>query len=114
VRKGASIFKRTPLEIEARFLRFDGEYRWLFLHYKPLKDQFGRITRWVVPAIDIEDRKRAEERMPNDNLALREQIDQAFMFEEIVGSSPATDGGTASPSEIGPQPARLMKVELLP
>ncbi|MEA3006277.1 MAG: hypothetical protein QOI94_1546, partial [Acidobacteriaceae bacterium] len=25
-----------------------------------------------------------------------------------------TDGGTASPPEIGPQPARLMKVELLP
>jgi transcriptional regulator with GAF, ATPase, and Fis domain len=27
--------------------------------------------------------------MRNENLALREQIDQAFMFEEIVGSSPA-------------------------
>ena len=37
------------------------EYRWLFLNYKPLRDQLGRITRWVVPAIDIDDRKRSEE-----------------------------------------------------
>jgi formate hydrogenlyase transcriptional activator len=79
----------SPLEIEARFLRYDGEYRWLFLHYKPLKDQLGRITRWVVPAIDIDDRKRSEERLQHENVALREEIDKASMFEEIVGSSAA-------------------------
>jgi formate hydrogenlyase transcriptional activator len=76
----------SPLEIEARFLRYDGEYRWLFLHYKPQKDQLGRITRWVVPAIDIHDRKRSEERLQHENVALREEIDRSSMFEEIVGS----------------------------
>jgi formate hydrogenlyase transcriptional activator len=70
-----------------RLRRHDGEYRWLLLHYKPLKDQLGRITRWVVPAIDIEDRKQAEERTRNENLALREQIDRDSMFEDLVGSS---------------------------
>ena len=79
----------SPLEIEMRLRRHDGEYRWLFLHYKPLKDQLGCITRWVVPAIDIDDRKRAEERTRNENLALREQIDRDLMFEDIVGSSEA-------------------------
>jgi PAS domain S-box-containing protein len=79
----------SPLEFEARFLRYDGEYRWLFLHYKPLKDQLGRITRWVVPAIDIDDRKRSEERLHHENVALREEIVKASMFEEIVGASPA-------------------------
>jgi PAS domain S-box-containing protein len=79
----------SQLEIEMRLRRHDGEYRWLFLHYKPLKDQLGRITRWVVPAIDIDDRKKAEERTRNENLALREQIDRDSMFEDIVGSSEA-------------------------
>jgi PAS domain S-box-containing protein len=79
----------SPLKIEARFLRYDREYRWLFLYYKPLRDQLGRITRWVVPAIDIDDRKRSEERLHHENAALREEIVKASMFEEIVGASPA-------------------------
>jgi formate hydrogenlyase transcriptional activator len=79
----------SQLEIETRMRRHDGEYRWLLLHYKPLRDQLGRITRWVVPAIDIDDRKKLEERTRNENLALREQIDRDSMFEDIVGSSEA-------------------------
>jgi PAS domain S-box-containing protein len=79
----------SPLKIEARFHKYDGEYRWLFLYYKPLRDQLGRITRWVVPAIDIDDRKRSEERLLHENVALREEIVKASMFEEIVGASPA-------------------------
>jgi formate hydrogenlyase transcriptional activator len=38
---------------------------------------------------DIDDRKRAEERVQQENVALREEIDKTSMFEEIVGSSPA-------------------------
>src|SRR2546427_6754309 len=30
-----------------------------------------------------------KDRLHDENVVLREQIDQAFMFEEIVGSSPA-------------------------
>src|SRR6202008_6123 len=33
------------------------------------------------------ERKSAEERIRNENLALREEIDRSSMFEEIVGSS---------------------------
>jgi formate hydrogenlyase transcriptional activator len=70
-------------------LRHDGKYRWFLFRYKPLKDQQGHIRRWVVPAIDIDDRKRSEERLQHENVALREEIDKASMFEEIVGTSPA-------------------------
>jgi formate hydrogenlyase transcriptional activator len=98
----------SPLEVEMRLRRLDGEYRWFFLHYKPLKDQLGHITRWVVPAIDIEDRKRVEERMRNENLALREQIDQAFMFEEIVGSSPALQTVLSSIVKVAPTDSTVL------
>ena len=37
--------------------------------------------------MDIEDRKRDEDRLQRENAALREEINQVPMFEEIVGSS---------------------------
>ncbi len=52
-------------------------------------DEQGRILRWYATGTDIEDHKQAEERMRNENLALREEIDRTSMFEEIVGSSDA-------------------------
>ena len=39
------------------------------------------------PATDIEDLKLAEQRLQEENVALREEIDKASMFEEIVGTS---------------------------
>jgi formate hydrogenlyase transcriptional activator len=41
-----------------------------------------------VAGTDIEDRKQAEERLEHENVVLREEIDKASMFEEIVGTSP--------------------------
>jgi hypothetical protein len=37
----------------------------------------------------FEEIKRLKDRLQDENLALREDVDQAFMFEEIVGASPA-------------------------
>ena len=52
-----------PFEAEARVRRADGEYR-MFLHRKvPLRDEHGTILKWFGSSIDIEDRKRAEERI---------------------------------------------------
>jgi formate hydrogenlyase transcriptional activator len=61
--------------------------QWLGDEYNPLSDESGKITRWYVTAPDIEDQKRTEERLQNENLALREEIDRSSLFEEIVGSS---------------------------
>jgi len=69
--------------------RKDGEYRWFLIRCNPLGDQEGHVIRRYVTATDIEDRKRAEERVQKENVVLREEIDKASMFEEIVGSSAA-------------------------
>ncbi len=90
------------LELEMRAARRDGEYRWCFVRYKPLRDEQGRITRWVVAGIDIDDRKRAEERLHHENVALREEIDKASMFEEIVGASPALKAVLARVAKVAP------------
>ena len=78
----------VPYDSEVRFLRKDGTYRWFLLRRNPLRDEQGRVVRWYLAATDIEDRKQAEQRLQIENVALREEIDRASMFEEIVGTSP--------------------------
>jgi formate hydrogenlyase transcriptional activator len=80
------LLEGLPFELEMRSLSRDGEYRWQLIQYNPLKDEHGRIIRWYATATDIDDQKRAEERLRNENLVLREEIDRTSMFEEIVGS----------------------------
>jgi len=79
----------SPFELEVRLRRKDGQYRWFHFRINPMRDEQGRITRWYSVGTDIDDRKKAEERIRNENLALREQIDRDSMFEDIVGSSEA-------------------------
>src|SRR5207253_10791010 len=76
-------------ELEVRLRKADGSYRWFLARYNPVRDDKGQITRWYVAYTDIEDRKRAEEKLQQENVALREEIDKTSMFEEIVGASPA-------------------------
>lgn len=98
------LLQGTPFELEGRCLFKTGQYRWQLFQYNPLKDQSGQIIRWYVTATDIEHRKQAEERVRNENLALREQIDRDSMFEDIVGSSEPlrrvlTQVGKVAPSD---------------
>ena len=79
----------APFEIEKRMRGKDGRYRWFLFRYNPLLNEQGRVARWFATATDIEDRKQTEQRVRNENLALREQIDRDSMFEDIVGSSEA-------------------------
>ena len=78
-----------PHEFEARLLRHDGKFRCHLFRLNPLKDERGHVIRWYGTAIDIQDRKWAEEEIRKENIALREEIVKASMFEEIVGSSAA-------------------------
>src|SRR3989475_1186656 len=98
----------APYEIEARLKRRDGQYRWFLARFNPVLDGQGRVTRWYVASTDIEDRKQVEQQVHDENLALREQIDQAFMFEEIVGSSPALKTVVASIVKVAPTDSTVL------
>jgi PAS domain S-box-containing protein len=98
----------VPFENEQRALGKDGKYRWFLVRYNPVRDDQGNIIRWYATGTDIDDRKRAEERMRDENLALREQIDQAFMFEEIVGSSPALQNVLSSILKVAPTDSTVL------
>jgi len=82
----------SAYEVELRLRGGDGSHRWFLARSNPVRDDQGQIMRWYVACTDIDDRKTAEERLQQENIALREEVDRASMFEEIVGASPALTG----------------------
>jgi PAS domain S-box-containing protein len=97
----------SPFEIEVRVRKSDGTYRWFLARYNSVRDE-GQILRWHVACTDIEDRKRAEERLQHENVALREEIDRASMFEEIVGTSPALQTVLSRISKVAPTDSTVL------
>src|SRR4029077_12701982 len=102
-RYGESVY-----ELELRLRKADGSYRWFLARYNPVLDDTGHVVRWYVALTDIEDRKRAEERLQQENGALREEIDRASMFEEIVGTSPALQTVLSRISKVAPTDSTVL------
>jgi len=95
-----SVANPAAYEAEMRLRRGDGTYRWFLMRYNPLHDDHGRLVRWYLSCTDIDDRRRAEERLHLENVALREEVDKASMFEEIIGGSPALTAVLARVSKV--------------
>jgi PAS domain S-box-containing protein len=107
--RAAALSRGVPFEYELRVRRSrDGQYRWLLIQYNPLRDEQGEIIRWYASGTDIDDRKQAEEKTLQENVVLREQIDQVFMFEEIVGSSPALKTVLSSIVRVAPTDSTVL------
>jgi PAS domain S-box-containing protein len=107
-KRNEALARGLPFELEKRWLGKDRKYRWFLVRYNPLRDDQGHIIRWYATGTDIEDRKQAEERMRDENLALREEIDQAFMFEDIVGSSAALQTVLSSVVKVAPTDSTVL------
>jgi PAS domain S-box-containing protein len=88
-------------DVEFRIIRPNGDVRWIQDRGVLTRNEQGRPTRVSGISTDITDRKRAEddlqqafaeirslkERLQLENIALRQEIAQTSMFEEIVGTS---------------------------
>src|SRR6266446_3718571 len=104
----AALARGLPFEIEQRALRKDGQYRWFLIRYNPFRDEQGRLVSWYATGTDIDDRKRAEDRTRNENVALREEIVRSSMFEEIVGSSDALRTVLAQIAKVAPTDSTVL------
>jgi PAS domain S-box-containing protein len=94
---------KKDFEGDYRIVLLDGSIRRIHNVAHPKLDESGNLIGFVGIAMDVteqwqartnlerafEEIKILKDRLHDENLALREQIDQGFMFEEIVGSSPA-------------------------
>jgi formate hydrogenlyase transcriptional activator len=102
LRRGASF------ESEARLRRSDGSCRWFLIHYRPVRDDQQRVVRWYATGTDIDHRKREEERVRNENVVLREEVDRTSMFEEIVGTSPAVKAILRQVGQVAPTESTVL------
>jgi formate hydrogenlyase transcriptional activator len=98
----------SGFEVELRVRKHDGSYRWILARYNPVRDDKGQIMRWYVAGTDIEDRKQAEEKLQQENAALREEIDRTSMFEEIVGTSSALKNVLSRISKVAPSDSTVL------
>jgi PAS domain S-box-containing protein len=78
----ACVASGEPLEDEVRFRRADGQYRWHLQRGVPLRDEAGRVVKWYGVLTDIEDRRRAEDTIREQEAELRQMLD--FAPELIV------------------------------
>jgi formate hydrogenlyase transcriptional activator len=98
----------SPFEYEVRLKRKDGQYRWFHYRLSPMSDEEGRTTRWYAAGTDIDDRKLAEQRLQEENVTLREELDKASMFEEIVGVSASLRKVLSRISKVAPTDSSVL------
>jgi len=70
----------VPGENEHRVRQANGEYRWFLARNAALRDENGHIVRWYVVLVDIENQKRAEEQLRNNEWNLRTIIETIPAF----------------------------------
>jgi PAS domain S-box-containing protein len=70
-----SVAGRQPYDVEYRIRRSDGTYGWFKTRGTPIRDNDGRIVRWIGTCTDITDRKRAEQELRERELELRQARD---------------------------------------
>src|SRR5271166_4778347 len=78
----------TSYRALSRLRRADGEYRWHQVRAQPLRDREGRIVQWYGLSVDIEEHKRAEDRLRRSEAYLAEA--QSLSHTGSFGWTPST------------------------
>ncbi len=71
---GRAIDTGTPFELEYRFRRQDGEYRWFLGRSIPVADERAEVVRWFGTCTDIHDLKVAEAALAEANTELEGRV----------------------------------------
>jgi len=107
--------------VECRLLLPDGSVKHVCIVAHASKNESG-TTEFIGAVMDVtaqrqasaelekafEEIKRLKDRLHDENVVLREQIDQAFMFEEIVGSSSALKTVLSSIVKVAPTDSTVL------
>ena len=118
----AAQMRKGEFDAEYRIVLRDGTIKHLHTIGHPVLNDGGDVVEYVGTGMDVteqrqaqaaletafEEIKRLKDRLQDENLALREEIDQAFMFEEIVGASPALKAVLSHVSKVAPTDSTVL------
>jgi PAS domain S-box-containing protein len=79
-----SIDTGEPFQLEHRFRRADGVYRWHLSRAVAMRDAESRVLMWFGSNTDIDDQKRAEEEIGRLNQELQSRVDEMQAILDIV------------------------------
>jgi PAS domain S-box-containing protein len=64
-------------EVECRFRRPDGAYRWMIVRGMPVRDMDGRIIEWVGVNVDVQDQRDVSARLEESEARYRRIVETA-------------------------------------
>jgi PAS domain S-box-containing protein len=108
--------------VEHRAILADGSIKHLHALAHPVLNESGDLIEYVGTVVDtteqhqtrvaleqaFEEIKILKDRLYHENVALREEIDRTWMFEEIVGSSPAIRAVLSRVAKVAPQDSTVL------
>jgi PAS domain S-box-containing protein len=113
---------KASYEIDFRIILPNGAIKHIRSIGRPVLNESGGLLEFVGTSMDVteqrqasarlenafEEIKRLKDRLQDENVILREQIDKAFMFEEIVGASPALKAVVSAVSHVAPTDSTVL------
>jgi formate hydrogenlyase transcriptional activator len=82
-----SVANGTPFEEQERLRVNDGQYRWFLCRSVPMRDEQGRVARWLGTNTDIESQKQAEDGLRKSEQRWRAVFDNAWVGIALTYSS---------------------------
>jgi PAS domain S-box-containing protein len=116
------LVEKSDYEAEYRLLLPDGTIKHQHSIGYPILNEAGDLVEFVGTAVDVteqvtarielenalEEIKHLKDRLQDENLALRDEVVRASMFEEIVGTSPALQVALARVAKVAPTDSTVL------
>ena len=114
--------EKSAYEVDHRIVLPDGTVKYTHTVGHPVLNASGDVEQFVCTMMDVTERRQAEEalrkafeeikglrdQLYQENIALKEEVDRASMFEEIVGTSPPLRAVLSRISKVAPTDSTVL------